>query len=195
MSDKGFNKTGISFPGHDKKIKNHSTFKNFFDPNIPEKKPLSLMLSGNFYLIKNLIDTNKYENIYLVGISGGGWYATFMAALIPEIEKSYSFAGTFPKMLWIFKINRGDWEQSQSEIYKEIDYWNLYKLSTLDENYNQNRFHYQIYNKNDPCCFMSPYADMMYSAANKINDANFTVLLSDLYVHEIDKEFLFKDLK
>ena len=37
MSDKGFNKTGISFPGHDKKIKNHSTFKNFFDPNIPEK--------------------------------------------------------------------------------------------------------------------------------------------------------------
>ncbi len=195
MSDKGFNKNALSFPGHDKKIKNHSTFKNFFDPNNPKKKPLSLMLSGNFYLIKYLINQNKYENIYLVGISGGGWYATFMAALIPEIEKSYSFAGTFPKMLSIFKINRGDWEQSESQIYKKIDYWNLYKLSTLDKQYKKNRFHYQIYNKNDPCCFMSPYADMMYSAVNKINDTNFKVFLRDLNVHEIDKEFLFEDLK
>ena len=195
MSDKGFNKTGISFPGHDEKIKNHSTFKNFFDPDIPQKKPLSLMLSGNFYLIKNLINNNKYEKIYVVGISGGGWYATFMSALIPEIEKSYSFAGTFPKLLSIFKINRGDWEQSQSEIFDTIDYWNLYKLSILDENYKKNRFHYQIYNKNDPCCFMSPFADMMYSAATKIDNSNFKVILRDLDVHEIDTEFLFKDLK
>jgi hypothetical protein len=195
MSDKGFNKTGLSFPGHDEKIKNHSTFKNFFDPDNPQKKPLSLMLSGNFYLIKKLINNNKYENIYAVGISGGGWYTTFMSALIPEIEKSYSFAGTFPKMLSIFKINRGDWEQSKSQIYKKIDYWNLYKLSILDENYKKNRFHYQIYNKKDPCCFMSPYADMMYSAVNKINNINFKVILTDLDTHEIDNKFLFKDLK
>ena len=195
MSDKGFNKTELSFPGHDKKIKNHSTFKNFFDPDNPQKKPLSLMLSGNFYLIKKLINNNNYENIYAVGISGGGWYTTFLSALIPEIEKSYSFAGTFPKMLSIFKINRGDWEQSKSQIYKKIDYWNLYKLSILDENYKISRFHYQIYNKKDPCCFMSPYADMMYSAVNKINNKNFKVILTNLDTHEIDTEFLFNNLK
>ena len=49
--------------------------------------------------------------------------------------------------------------------------------------------------KKDPCCFMSPYADMMYSTVHKINNINFKVILTDLDIHEIDNKFLFKDLK
>ena len=191
MSDKGYNKNNLNFPGIDKSISGHEIFKNFKDPNNPKKKPLSLMLSGNYYLIKKIINSSNYNEVVMIGISGGGWYATMLAAIMPEIDKSISFAGTIPLLLTNFRDNRGDWEQIDSEIYNHLDYWHLYKLSTLDESYKKNRIHIQIYNKKDPCCFMSPYADMMFSASKKINDEKFTIILTDLNKHEIDLELLY----
>ena len=195
MSDRGYNKiSDMNFPCIDTSISGHAIFKNFYDPKYPKKKPLSLMLSGNYYLIKNLINNSDYKEIVMIGNSGGGWYATMLAAIMPEIGKSFSFAGTVPMILRVFPDNRGDWEQEDSEIYNHLDYWHLYKLSTLDENYEKNRVHFQIYNKKDPCCYMSPYADMMLSASKKINDEKFKVFLRDLDKHDIDLDFLYSIL-
>ena len=52
----------------------------------------------------------------------------------------------FSFLLKLFDNNLGDWEQSQSKVYEEIDYWDLYLLSTLDKLGKPNRKHYQIYN-------------------------------------------------
>lgn len=41
---------------------------------------------------------------------------------------------------------------------------------------------------------MSPYADMMLSASEKINDEKFKVFLRDLDKHDIDLDFLYSKL-
>ena len=65
------------------------------------------MLSGNYYLIKKIINSSNYNEVVMIGISGGGWYATMLAAIMPEIDKSISFAGTIPLLLTNFRDNRG----------------------------------------------------------------------------------------
>ena len=88
--------------------------------------PLALMLSGNYYLIKKL--ENNYDEIIMMGVSGGGWHTTMFAALLPKIKKSYSFSGTLPKMFKLDKMTRTEWEDTYSKIYDEYDYWDFYFL-------------------------------------------------------------------
>ena len=130
------------------------------------------MLSGNFYLIKiSLIRINMkiFTLLEFQVVVGMHFYGRFNS----RNRKIVFFCWNISKYYGSLKLTVT--EQSQSEIYKEIDYWNLYKLSTLDE-YNPNNFIIKFIIKMI-LVVSGPYADMMYSAANKINDANFTVLL------------------
>ena len=63
----------INFPGLIEPIihLSHYDYEKFYDPNLPNINGLALMLSGNYYLIKEII--KNYEDIAMVGISGGGW--------------------------------------------------------------------------------------------------------------------------
>ena len=78
MSNLGYNKKGyitntLNFPGISKKEKIHNIYSEYKDKNNPDKYPLSLMLTGNYYLIKNILKKYNYEETIAVGISGGGW--------------------------------------------------------------------------------------------------------------------------
>ena len=66
MSNLGYNEEPVSFPLID--LKNigvnglinkrhlvHTIYSKFYDEKYPNKKPLSLMLSGNYYLIKKFL--------------------------------------------------------------------------------------------------------------------------------------------
>ncbi len=190
MSNMGYNEESVSFPLIDLESDQHAIYHKFYDEKYPNKKPLSLMLSGNYYLIKKILSDYAYEEIYMIGVSGGGWYTTFLSSIIPEIKTSYSFAGTFPLVLRIFE-DKGDWEQSESRIFEKIDYWDLYLLSTIDQFNKQNRKHFQVYNKDDPCCFRDPFTSIMKGVSDKLENPNFKVVVLNIDKHIVDTNFLF----
>ena len=64
----------------------HEIYHKYFDKNLPEKKPLSVFISGNYYLIKNLIENRNYNQVYYIGVSGGGWFVTLLSSFITEIK-------------------------------------------------------------------------------------------------------------
>jgi hypothetical protein len=89
----------------------------------------------------------------MVGLSGGGWSATFHAALDQRIRTSISVAGTLPIPLRRPSFDgpdeRGDWEQFAARVFQRIDYVDLYALAGIPA---QRRRHYQLYNEFDECC-------------------------------------------
>ena len=150
------------------------------------------MLSGNYYLIKNIIKKNNYEEIAMIGISGGGWYTTVLSSIITKIDVSYSFAGTMPLLFGLFDNPIMDWEQIDSSLFNIVDYNSLYILSTLDGDGNSNRKHYQVYNDEDPCCFKNPAAKMLKEIYTNNKVKNFEIVILNNKKHSIRTDFLFK---
>ena len=85
----------------------------------------------------------------MVGISGGGWTTTLIAALDDRIDNSFSVAGSYPMFLRSDPKNFGDYEQHHLELYQLANYLDLYVMAS----YGENRKFVQIFNKSDPCCF------------------------------------------
>ncbi len=196
MSGHGFNycKTeDFNFPG---KIKNttpfyHQSFASYKDKKNPTKKPLSLMLSGNYFLIKHIIEKYKYSEVIISGFSGGGWLTTLLGSFYTNIKKTISVAGTIPL---IFKVNRmylGDWEQNESDIYDFSDYIDWYELCTLDKKFRSTRTHVQIFNNKEPKTTDGIAANKLKSMI-KIN--NFKVVISKNNKHSIIVEDFMKFL-
>ena len=195
MTGLGYNNNPkINFPGYQKNLNPelHETYSSYYDSKFSNKKPLSLMLSGNYYLIKNIIKKNNYEDVTMIGISGGGWYTTVLSSIITKINVSYSFAGTMPLLFGLFDSNIKDWEQVDSSLFNIIDYNSLYILSTLDGDGNSNRRHYQIYNDEDPCCFKNPAAKMLKEIYTNNKVKNFEIVILNNKKHSIRTDFLFK---
>ena len=76
-------------------------------------------------------------------------------------------------------------------MYEKIDYWDLYLLSTIDKFNKQNRKHFQVYNKNDTCCFKDPLASIMKGASDNLGNPNFKVFVLNIDSHIMDTNFLF----
>ena len=195
MTGLGYNENKIiNFPNYKKNANPsiHGTYSTFLDKNFPNKKPLSLMLSGNYFLIKKIIKQNNYKKIVMVGVSGGGWYTTLLSSLITEIDTSYSFSGTMPLFFMVFGKDMEDWELIDSSLYDKVDYNSLYILATLNREYKVTRKHYQVYNSHDPCCLKDPAATLLKNIYNNLKVKNFEVVVIDSYIHSIDSKFLFE---
>lgn len=93
----------------------------------------------------NYADSQGYAHISMVGLSGGGWATTLIAALDRRIESSFPVAGTYP--LFIRGYDWGDWEQNEPDVYRIADYDDLYVLGA------SNGRQLQIINRYDSCCF------------------------------------------
>jgi pimeloyl-ACP methyl ester carboxylesterase len=176
----------------DKEILNHSIYRSYYDNNYPKIKPLALMLSGNYYLIKNL--ENNYDEIIMMGISGGGWATTMLAALLPKIKKSYNFhsSGAVPKILKMNKYLIGHWEDTYSKMWEKYDYWDFYFLSLLDSGSFQNREHHLIHNlrhKGFEDDHNVPFVEVLKNLVDLISIKNLNVVVLDKDLHEIDIEF------
>lgn len=156
---------------------NHGNYVFYYDKSRADYDPLSLFLSPHYYLIKHI--NSKYEKTTILGISGGGWYTVWLAALIPEIDNSISFAGTLPFEYRKYAYNHGDWEQIYSNIYSYTSYWKLYKLMTIDNNSLETRQAILSYNSDDHCCYMDPYVHHFKREIEKLGWKNLNVLIDE----------------
>jgi len=163
----------------------HAIYRYFHDEQLPNISPIALMLSGNYYIINHII--RQYDEVIMIGISGGGWYTSMLSSLIPEIQNSYSFAGSIPKAYRIDNSSIGDWEQTYASIWNDYDYWHFYLLSLFDELGDQKRNHYLIYNNEDPTSFSNPAAKNFNDLVGSLSISGFksSVLKNDEHVIDI----------
>ena len=85
----------------------------------------------------------------MIGLSGGGWTTVVYSAIDERISDSFSVAGSVPFYLRVDDRDIGDYEQTNIDLYRNVNYLELYILSA----YGDDRKLVQIFNKNDPCCF------------------------------------------
>ena len=175
--------------------KDHQVFRFFYDKNYPEKKPLSLFLSGNFYLIKNILSKNNYEKVKIIGHSGGGLQSIYYMFLFSEIKKGYISSGFFTKTHRLDQTG-GDWEHYYSDFIINNNYFDLIYGSLIDEKKQFNRELIFQFNNLDPSCCGAPYSknfvDLLNAKSKKL-DLNIKAFFIDKNFHEIDLDTLYKN--
>ncbi|WP_116772114.1 hypothetical protein [Maribacter litoralis] len=124
-------------------LSNHEEFKYLTNPLQYFIAPVITML--------NYAETKRFNDISMIGVSGGGWTTTLAAALDLRIDNSYPVAGSYPMFVRYQEPSRnyGDFEQTYPELYTKINYLDLYILGSTGPNRSQT----QISNKYDPCCY------------------------------------------
>tara|TARA_B100000674_G_C37814886_1_gene902908 strand:+ start:1 stop:1101 length:1101 start_codon:yes stop_codon:yes gene_type:complete len=168
----------------------HKNYAFFYDFQNPKLDPLTLFITPHYKIIKSL--SSEYNDISIMGISGGGWYTVWLSALIPEIKYSISYAGSLPLEYGKFSGMSGDWEQKDSQIYNDISYWELYKLMTLDEKGKTSRYATLVYNDQDDCCYFNPYANHFKSIIDELNWNNLKVIIDENDKHNMNVELVKK---
>lgn len=110
---------------------------------------LRLFLEPTIVSLNYLLQQNPYQKVDMVGLSGGGWTTTLIAAIDDRIKYSFPVAGSIPLYLRVEK-SIGDIEQYLPQLYRDIaGYPDLYILGA----YGNGRKQVQILNRFDNCCF------------------------------------------
>ena len=173
---------------------NHQLFRYFYDKNFPNKKPLSIFLSGNYYLIKNILSLNDYSEIKIIGHSGGGLQAIYYMFLIPEISKGYISSGFFTKTHRLDNTG-GDWEHYYSNFIMNNNYFDLIYGSLIDKNDKFKRELIFQFNNLDPSCCGYPYSKNFVNLLNNLGE-NLNLNLSAYFIekdfHKIHLKTLYK---
>jgi len=144
LIDAGFTVCGFVMPGGSATVGGNTGSHN------------GLSLSVFMLPIIGAINTleGSYTNIYMTGLSGGGWSTTLAAALDTRIKKSYPIAGSLPLyMPMTGAAGTRDAEQLLPGI-SGISYLDLYLLGACP-----NRRQKQILHDGDTCCFSKSMYD------------------------------------
>ena len=146
---------------------NFNPMKIFLDP---------IRINLNF--IEMEYDFNRYS---MIGLSGGGWTAVVYSAIDERISDSFSVAGSMPFYLRVDDRDIGDYEQTNTDLYQNVNYLELYVLSA----YGDGRKHIQIFNKNDPCCFSGngyeTYEFVIKDKMSQLGKGNFQIFIDDTH--------------
>jgi len=131
-------------------------------------------------MMVNYAQQHGYSNIYMLGLSGGGWTTTLYAAIDPRIERSYPVAGSLPIFLRPSgNLDWGDYEETIPEFFAIANYPELYILGSSGEGRRQ----IQILNKYDPCCFAGirykTYEDIVKQRVQSVGAGYFAVYLDE----------------
>ena len=153
---------------------------------------LRLLEANNFNPMKLFLDPiqinlnflNKeynFERYSMLGLSGGGWTTVVYSAIDDIISDSFSVAGSMPFYLRVDGRDMGDYEQTNIELYQNVNYLELYILSA----YGDGRKHVQIFNKDDPCCFSGngyeTYEFIIKDKISQLGKGNFQILIDDTH--------------
>ena len=137
------------------------------------------------YLLEPVIVMTNYlerelgiGSVSMVGLSGGGWTTTLVAAVDPRIAKSFPVAGSYPIYLRSgTPENWGDWEQTEPRVYNQVNYLELYVLGSFGEGREQ----LQVVNQYDSCCLRGlrwqTYRDVVTERVEQLGAGRFDVLL------------------
>jgi len=145
----------------------------------------------------NYVEQFGYEEIYMMGISGGGWTTTLYSAIDPRVLRSYPVAGTLPIYLREER-GYGDWEQSFPELYSIATYLELYIMGS----YGEGRRQLQVLNQYDSCCFSGVeyrlYEDTVHNVVASLGKGEFSVFLDSSHREHIISEqallFILEDI-
>jgi len=134
----------------ERKFDHCSVINTYLGPgDHPITNGLRFFLEPEIVSLNYLLKKNKYKNVNMVGLSGGGWTTNLLAAIDDRIKYSFSVAGSMP-IFYRYSGSIGDVEQFLPEMYRDIaGYPDLYVLDALGKGRKQ----VQILNRNDNCCF------------------------------------------
>jgi hypothetical protein len=179
MPLKGFNRKPIvSFPRFGKMMIVSHEQMTFLTPS--SGHPVRYFLDPVLIMV-NYLKSIQFDNIMMIGISGGGWTTTLSAALDTRISKSFPVAGSLPFYLRSRDMHNqstfGDYEQYAPEIYRVANYLDLYIMGAFGDN----RAQLQVLNQYDSCCFdgtgYSTYIDLIKNKMKRLGEGNFEVYL------------------
>ncbi len=170
----------------------HQFYAEFRDSTQPDLIDIAIMISGNYHLVKEI--SESYTDIDIVGVSGGGWYSVFLAALLPEIDNTYSYAGSLPMVYRVIKSNKGDFEQYDSLFWQDYDYYHLYFLSVMDKNNDATRKLHLVYHSKDECCMRDPYASEFKNMMTDFISKRLDVTVLNQRAHKINEYHLLSQL-
>jgi len=155
-------------------------------------KKLRLLEANNFNPMKLFLDPIQinlnfldkeynFKRYSMIGLSGGGWTTVVYSAIDERISDSFSVGGSIPFYLRVDSRDMGDYEQTNIELYKNVNYLELYVLGA----YGDGRQHIQIFNKNDPCCFSGngyeTYEFVIKDKMLQLGEGNFQILIDDTH--------------
>ena len=160
-------------------------------------KKLRLLEANNFNPMKLFLDPIQvnlnflakeynFKRYSMIGLSGGGWTTVVYSAIDERISDSFSVGGSIPFYLRVDSRDMGDYEQTNIELYKNVNYLELYVLGA----YGDGRQHIQIFNKNDPCCFSGngydTYESVVKDRILQLGKGDFQIFEDDThYEHKI----------
>jgi len=158
---------------------------------------LRLLEANNFNPMKIFLDPIRinlnfiemeydFKQYSMIGLSGGGWTTVIYSAIDERISDSFSVAGSMPFYLRVDERDIGDYEQTNIDLYQNVNYLELYILSS----YGDGRKHIQIFNKNDPCCFSGngydTYESVVKDRILQLGKGDFQIFEDDThYEHKI----------
>lgn len=89
-------------------------------------------------MVDYAINTLGYKNVFMVGLSGGGWTTTLCAAIDPRITLSFPVAGGLPFAMYNPFYDSRDFEQEPARpIYRIADYRDQYVMGGLGDGRHQ----------------------------------------------------------
>lgn len=181
------NQPTLTFPHFGKlKISTHEHIK-YLQPEKghPLRYFIEPVIAGINFIEKNY----NYTSIAMMGISGGGWTTTIVAALDLRITKSFPVAGSTPIYL---RSNSpkdwGDYEQTVPDFYRIANYLELYILGGSGTGRKQ----LQILNKYDACCNAGTkwktYKKIVQSRVSELGPGEFELFMDDSHHEHIISE-------
>ena len=160
--------------------------------------PMSLFLDPIQINLTFLHKEYAFQQYSMIGISGGGWTTVIYSAIDERISDSFSVAGSMPFYLRVNDRDMGDYEQTNVDLYQNVNYLEFYVLS----GYGEGSKHIQIFNKNDPCCFSGngyeTYEFIIKDKISQLGNGDFHVLVDDTHnEHKISNtalEYIIKNI-
>ena len=164
--------------------KNFNPMKLFVDP---------IQINLNF-----LDKEYNFKQYSMIGLSGGGWTTVVYSAIDERISNSFSVGGSMPIYLRIDERDMGDYEQTNIDLYQNVNYLELYVLGA----YGDDRKHVQIFNKNDPCCYSGngyeTYELVIKDKMLQLGKGNFQIFVDDTHnehkISDTAREFILKTI-
>ncbi|WP_292962056.1 hypothetical protein [Nitrobacter sp.] len=154
--------------------------------------PLKYFLGPALASLNYALSQRSYDKIGALGISGGGWTTSMLAAIEPRIQRSYAVAGSVP-MEFRSAVSEGDWEQRSVP----FSYLDVYAMSVAD----LGRKSFLFYNGKDPCCFqmdsVTPWAEPLTSVLASFPSEFGAYILYSASAHDIQPpvaDFILNDL-
>ena len=170
---------------------------------------LRLLEANNFNPMKIFLDPIRinlnfiemeydFKQYSMIGLSGGGWTTVIYSAIDERISDSFSVAGSMPFYLRVNDRDIGDYEQTNIDLYQNVNYLELYVLSA----YGDGRKHIQIFNKNDPCCFSGngyeTYEFIIKDKISQLGNGDFQVFVDDTHnehkISDTSLEYIIKNI-